>query len=130
VIAPDLTPAQQEQELNRAVADAARATSGELLLAAATRANALNRAEETRVLTDALVALLPNDPDLAFFRSGTLAPDEGQAAIRQIAQRFPDYAPAQNLLAYQLWAAGDRAGALEAVQRYVRLAPSHPNSHD
>jgi tetratricopeptide (TPR) repeat protein len=130
VLATDLTPAQQEEELNRGVADAARATTGELLLAAATRANALGRVEETRVLTDALVALLPNDPEVAFFRSGTLPPDEGQEAVNQIARRFPDYAPAQNLLAYQLWTAGDRAGALEAVQRYVRLAPSHPNSHD
>src|SRR5687768_13169514 len=128
---PELTAEQREQELNRAVVDAARATTAELLGATTIRAIALNRNDEANVLLDAMVALLPDDPVPPYLRAirGT---DQAKvvADLEAVTRRFPTFPPAFNLLAYQRWAAGDREGALRAVQEYVRLAPNHPNTHD
>ena len=44
-------------------------------------------------------------------------------------RRFPTFAVAHNTVAYQL-APTDPDGALAEIREYVRLAPSHPNSHD
>lgn len=128
---PELTPEQRERELNRAVVDAARASTAELLAAASTRALALNRNAEANVLLDALIAFLPDDPVPPYLRAirGT-DPAKIVTDLEAITRRFPTFAPAFNILAYQRWAQGDREGALAAVQEYVRLAPNHPNPHD
>lgn len=128
---PELTAEQREQELNRAVADAARASTGELLAATTIRALALNRAAEANVLLDAMIALLPDDPVPPYLRA-TRSADQAKvvADLEAVTRKFPDFAPAFNILAYQRWAAGDREGAMKAVQEYVRLAPNHPNPHD
>jgi tetratricopeptide (TPR) repeat protein len=49
---------------------------------------------------------------------------------REMIAAFPTYAPFHNLLAYQLWNAGDHAGAFAEVRRYIELAPDHPNPYD
>lgn len=127
---PELTPAQRAAELDRAVADGARASVGELLATAAIRAVALNR-PEANVLLDALIALLPEDPIPPYVR-GLRAGDPAQVVMHMeaVTMKFPDFPPAWNILAYQRWATGNRDGALAAVETYVRLLPDHPNSHD
>jgi tetratricopeptide (TPR) repeat protein len=50
--------------------------------------------------------------------------------MRSVTVKFPQFAPAYNNLAYWLWLTGDRREALDAVRKYVELAPDHPNSHD
>src|SRR6266581_3596556 len=52
------------------------------------------------------------------------------AAMRAVAERFPEDAAAYNILAYQLWQAGDHDGGFTAVRRYMELAPDQPNAHD
>lgn len=127
---PELTPPQRAAELDRAVADGARASVGELLATAAIRAVALNR-PEANVLLDALIALLPEDPVPPYLR-GLRAGDPAQVVMHMegVTKKFPDFPPAWNILAYQRWATGNRDGALAAVATYARLLPDHPNSHD
>ncbi|MGH7638298.1 MAG: hypothetical protein ACREOK_11675 [Gemmatimonadaceae bacterium] len=128
---PGLTAAQREQELNRAVADAARNSTPELLATMMIRALALNRANEANVFIDAMIALLPDDPVPQYLKATrSNEPAEVVANLEAFVAKFSDFAPAHNILAYQRWATGDRDGALAAVQEYVRLAPDHPNSHD
>lgn len=128
---PALSAAQREQELNRAVADAARNSTPELLATMTIRAIALNRTNEANVFIDAMIALLPDDPVPQYLKA-TRSTDPAQVAanLEALTRKFPDFAPAYNILAYQRWAAGDREGAMTAVQEYVRRAPDHPNSHD
>ncbi|HEU4748687.1 MAG TPA: tetratricopeptide repeat protein, partial [Gemmatimonadaceae bacterium] len=126
-----LTPAQRTAELNRGVADAARASTTELLLAAAYREFFLNRDEAAAALFRAAASLIPGDRYLAF--AGVLSatpPGTAVPSLREFISRHPDYAPPYNNLAYALWAQGDRAGALEAAKRQVELNPNAPNPHD
>ncbi len=78
--------------------------------------------------------MMPDDPHLAYFAAWTTGiadwPRAGIPALRSVTERFPDAAPAYNILAYGLWQSGDRDGALKAVRNYVERAPDHPNSHD
>lgn len=128
---PELTPEQREQELNRAIADAAKASTAELLATTTIRAIALNRTNEVNVLLETMIALLPDDPVPPYLRA-TRSPDPAKvlADLEAVTRKFPDFAPAFNILAYQRWAAGDSSGAFRAVQEYVRLAPNLPNPHD
>ena len=128
--ATDLTTAQRNAELDRAVSDAAHASTAELLFAAWVRANVLGKTDEARALADATAALLPNDPNIAFYRAQLAPASQVPEAMRDVTRKFPEYAPAYNILAYQLWAKGDRNGAMEFVRQYVRLAPNQPNAHD
>jgi tetratricopeptide (TPR) repeat protein len=51
-------------------------------------------------------------------------------ATREFVTRYPNYPIGYNTLAYQAWAAGDRAAALAAAKRQVELLPTAPNPHD
>jgi tetratricopeptide (TPR) repeat protein len=124
-----LTAAQQNVELNRGVADAAHASTNELLLAAAYREGFLNHQKEAGTLFNAAAQLMPADKLLAFATAGgvSAAPLPG---VRKFVTKYPDYAPAYNSLAYLLWTEGDKAGALAAAKRQVELNPNAPNPHD
>jgi tetratricopeptide (TPR) repeat protein len=124
-----LTPVQREQELNRGVADAAKGSTGELILAAAMRAAALNRDAEAQALAAAAVALMPDDPYVATFQV-SIAPGNRTALVLALTRKFPDFAPPYNTLAYAQRTAGDTVLALKTIGEYVRLAPTHPNAHD
>jgi tetratricopeptide (TPR) repeat protein len=124
-----MTPAQREQELNHGVADAARASTGELIVAAAMRASAMGRTSEAQTLAAAAVALMPDDPSVAFFRVLT-TPGDRVPLLLELTRKFPSFAPPFNNLAYGQVAAGDSALALKTIAEYVRLAPNHPNAHD
>jgi tetratricopeptide (TPR) repeat protein len=110
------------------------ATTDELLLATAFRAwRSGGQPEASRILA-LLSRMNSDDPhvlvwatQIANARGDRTNPAERQ---RRIIERFPDYAPPHNLLAYALWGQGNKNGALNAVRDYVRLAPDHPNAHD
>ena len=124
---------QQTAELNRGVADAAKGGTAELLLAMAWREQAENRAPQARALLKAVTELLPTDPFLASSLASANAGAgraDAYAALKEVAKKFPDYAPIYNSLAYSGWAAGDHVAALTAAEKQVQLAPRNPNAHD
>jgi tetratricopeptide (TPR) repeat protein len=123
-----LTPEQQKSELDRGVTDAARATTDELLLATAYREAALGHAAAANAIFGAASQLMPADELVAFAAAGGF--NAPLATTRDFVARHPNYAAGYNTLAYQSWAAGDRAGALAAAKRQVELLPSAPNPHD
>ena len=123
-----LSPAQQTTELSRGVADAARGTNNELVLAAAYREAALGHADAANTLFRAASQLMPSDQLLAWTAAGGFGAP--LAATRDFLTRHPNYPLGYNTLAYQSWVAGDRAAALAAAKRQVELLPSAPNPHD
>ncbi len=123
-----LTGAQQETELNRGVADAARASANELVLAAAYREATLGHNDAATALFRAASQMMPNDPLVACQASGGFfAPI---AATRQFVASHPTFPLGYNTLAYQEWTSGDRAAALAAAKRQVEILPNAPNPHD
>lgn len=127
---PEMPATQRTAELDRGVADAARASVGELLFAAAIRSNVAGRTAEAHTIAGAATALVPDDPNVAYFYAQTSPAAELREALRDVTKRFAEFAPPYNVLAYQLYAAGDSAGALQTIQMYMRLASAQPNPHD
>lgn len=136
VAAPNLSRTERITELDRAVADAARASAPELLVATATRARFQGDLVQAQTLLRSAAMLLPNDPNIAIqlaVVTGQVPGNrftDGIAPMRNMTTRFPDYAPTFNLLAYSLWRTGDRAGALANVKMYVDKLPNEANPHD
>lgn len=128
-IALGMDEAAIAREMERAVADAAGATTGELLVAMSLRASALDRDAEAAALITAASSILAADPVVALMAT-QVAPTAGVDGVALMIKRFPEFAPSHNTLAYQLWGRGDRAGAMEQVMLYVELQPQHPNAHD
>lgn len=124
--------AARAAELDRGVADAARGSVGEATFAMALRANRLGRGAEAQELFKTARALLPADPIVANYGAtvGIGSAEEQTMAFRKVTADFPTWAAPHNILAYNLYRSGDRAGALVAVKKYMELAPNHPNSHD
>lgn len=132
--APGLSPEERQAEIRRGLAAMSGATSPELLVATAWlewRSGNLKAAKE---IATAAAALAPDDPHLAFGRAQLVGsvkgPAEGVKAMEEVTRKFPSFAPAWNILAYQRWQTGDREGAMTAVRTYVELLPDHPNPHD
>ena len=120
-------------DLNRAVADAARGSTVELLLAMAMREGVLSGPANAGALFRAASALAPSDAalaSLAFNFETFKDPKDQLVAVKALSARFPDYAPLYNTLAYTGWAAGDRSAALQAAEMQVKLLPKDPNPHD
>ncbi|MGH2626033.1 MAG: tetratricopeptide repeat protein, partial [Anaerolineales bacterium] len=128
--APGLSAAERDSTIARGVADAARASPLEALVAMGLREFRGDR-ERGRTILKSAATIAPGDPNIAFYVA-QLSTNAGETAIamRDVTVRFPDFAPAYNLLAYNLWTIRDRAGALEAAANYMAKAPNHPNSHD
>jgi hypothetical protein len=123
-----LDPAQLNTELNRGVVDAARATNNELVLAAAYREGALGHTDAASALFRAASQLIPTDQFIAWQAAGAFGTP--LPATREFVRKYPNYPIGYNTLAYQAWAAGDRAAALAAAKRQVELLPTAPNPHD
>ena len=123
-----LEPNQLNTELNRGVADAARATNNELVLAAAYREATLGHTDAANALFRAASQLMPGDEMLAWLATGGFGAP--LPATREFVMRHPNFPIGQNTLAYAAWASGDRATALAAAKRQVELIPSAPNAHD
>ncbi|HET9982383.1 MAG TPA: tetratricopeptide repeat protein [Longimicrobiales bacterium] len=127
VVAPGLTAEQRAAELDRAVAEAAAGPPVEVLEVLAWRSD---DSAERRALYRSLTELAPAEPRFALALAALeTEPDALVQALKAVAQRFADFAPARNRLAYALRDAGDRDAAMHEAQEYVRLAPGHPHSH-
>jgi tetratricopeptide (TPR) repeat protein len=130
-LAPGMTEAQREQESARGIAATATAPMGETLTALAFRERSRGNAVGAQTLFKAASELAPEDARLAYWASAPAGPNARSAAApKAFTEKYPDFAPAYNSLAYSLSDAGDSAGALKAVQEYVRLAPREPNPYD
>jgi len=132
VVAGELTRAKALSEINRGVADAAaHGTTHELLLAAAYREAFQNNQRVAGELFAAAAHLMPADRMVAANALGAIAdPNNPIPALRDFIAKNPDYAPAYNIYAYNLWTQGDRAAALAAAKKQVELNPNAPNPHD
>lgn len=120
-------------DLKRAVADAAKGSTAELLLTMALREGLMTGPAASGPLMRAAAELVPTDPAIAMLAYYMDPPRDGKAqlaGIRAIAAKFPAYAPAFNGLAYSAWNANDHAAGLEAAATQVKLLPKNPNSHD
>jgi len=124
--------AARSAELDRGVADAARGSVGEAAFAMALRANRLGRRAEAQQLFRTARELLPADPIVANYAAPVTvnSVEEQTIAFRKLTVDFPSWAAPYNNLAYNQYRAGNRAGALALVKKYLELAPDHPNSHD
>ncbi|HEY8176321.1 MAG TPA: hypothetical protein VIF32_11545 [Gemmatimonadaceae bacterium] len=133
-VSPELSVAQREAQLARGIAALANASAPELLFALYTREVVAGRTQSAQQALRAAAALVPNDADVQYALHATQRAGSSFAdAIRmdkEFLARFPDYGPAYNTHAYTLFTSGDRPAAYEAIQNYVRLAPSQPNAHD
>jgi tetratricopeptide (TPR) repeat protein len=123
-----MTTAERNAGLDRALADAARASNNEAILARAYREQLVGHADSATALFRSAAHTMPNDPLLAWNASGGFGAPV--ATIRDFIATHPDYPIGYNTLAYQSWFAGDRAGALAAAKRQVELLPNAPNPHD
>ncbi len=131
-----LTTAQRNEEIDRGMADAVKATTGELLVAAAYREAFRQNAVGARAILLTAGMLLPDEPMIAYRRALLLGGVPGGistdavVALKAVTERYPDFAPAYNNLVYAQWAAGAREAALTTATTYMSKAPTHPNSHD
>ncbi|MFQ5679841.1 MAG: hypothetical protein ACE5HP_10340 [Gemmatimonadota bacterium] len=132
--APGLSAEERQKEIRAGLAAMSEATAAEILLATAWREWRAGNTRVAKKIVATASALAPSDPHLAYAHAqlvGAVAGGEkGLEATREVTTKFPDFAPAWNILAYQLWAADDHEGAFQAVRKYEELVPDHPNSHD
>jgi len=127
-VVPGLTQAERVAAIDSAIATMTTATTAERVVALALREFPNN--DRAHALWETAVTLLPGDPTVAFYAAFTTPAPGDVAAVRAVTERFPDDAAAYNILAYQLWQAGDHEGGFTAVRRYVELAPDQPNAQD
>lgn len=133
--APGLSGAERSAAIGEGLGMMEGAEPAEVMLAAAARSF---MAGEAALGSRAFVALSDAYPGvgwLAYWATvtrGARGDETAQVeAMESMTERFPDFAPAHNALAYAYRAQGDRAGAMRAIREYMRLAASdHPNAHD
>ncbi len=128
-----LSPEEQKSLSDEGWAQMADASTEEATYALAVRAADANDFENAHQLYSTLYEMVPGDATVAYFAAffaGPFQSAQQMAAVADVVARFPDHAAARNQSAYDHWVLGDREGAIEAVTRYVELAPDHPNPHD
>jgi tetratricopeptide (TPR) repeat protein len=127
----NLPTAQRDAEIDRGVADAAaHGSDGELIMATAIRELAYGRPNVSAALFRAASLLRPSDRLAEFASMLDLSGKEAIAARRELVKRHPDYALTYNQLAFDLWNAGDRSGALAAAKKQIELDSTASNPHD
>ncbi|NJD09131.1 MAG: tetratricopeptide repeat protein [Gemmatimonadetes bacterium] len=128
----NITAAERNRELDRAVQDAAKASTAELVLAASIRDRAAGRTPAALTLLDAAQQLLPDESLIAVLRvlytinDPVAGPKNAEAGHA----KFADNAGLHNLLAYQRYESGSKPEGLALAAEYVKMVPEHPNSHD
>jgi tetratricopeptide (TPR) repeat protein len=129
-----LAQPERLREADRAVVDAARASTPELLTAAALREWVRRDPAAWGTLIRATRALVPDDPYLAALEAGGALMSGKPADVVGIAQEYlarnPNAAAMYNLLGYALFRTGRQADGLAAMERYLALLPDQPNPHD
>lgn len=132
-VTPGLQQEERAAEIERGLGQLAGASAPELTVATALKAWNLGNNEAAQTLLRAAGELTPGDRHVAYMHAMvTLNIDQhaGIQKLQKVAQRFPDFAPVQNILAYTLWNTGDHDGGMKAVRKYVELVPDHPNPYD
>jgi tetratricopeptide (TPR) repeat protein len=125
-----LPPVRLEAEITRGIADAAHGTDNELILALAVHEFSLNRPNVGAALFRAASELRPSDRYAGLLAMSGLSGNDALAAHRDFAARHPEYALTYNSLAFDLWFAGDRAGALAAAKKQIEFDSAASNPHD
>jgi tetratricopeptide (TPR) repeat protein len=127
-VVPGLTQVERVAAIDSAIATMTSATTPERVVALALRE--FPNQDRAHALWQTAATLLPGDPTVAFYAALSTPVPGDVAALRAFTERFPDDAAGYNILAYQLWQAGDHEGGFTAVRRYVELAPDQPNAQD
>ena len=133
--APGLTKADRTSTIGDGIAAMGEATTAEVTVAMALKEWNANNTTAAKQFFGVATDLVPGDAHVAFLNAratgrGTGNREAGVIAMREVTERFPDFAPAFSRLGTQLWKRGDHAGGMMAIRRYVELLPNHPNSHD
>ena len=132
--APGLSNADRTAKINQGITELADASTHELLTGLAFRAWNANEPAKARSLFATASKMMPGDAHLAYFAAQLAGaggnPERSIAAMKEVTKRFPDFAPAYNILGYQLYNSGNQAGGLAAIQKYAELMSDHPNPHD
>jgi len=130
---PQLSADQRNAAANRALAATANASAVEVLFALWTREQVAGRNAAANEIIKSIAALAPNDPDVQWLaylpQRASATPADLLRMDREFVAKY-DYGPAHNLIAYQLAATGDYAGAYAELGKYVRASPDQPNAHD
>ncbi len=131
--APGLSGAERQEMISKGIAMMNDASTAEVLFATALKEWQAGNTEEAKAAVYAAASMVPGDPHVAFYAAWIEGIGDNLAsviAMREMTERFPDFAPAYNILGYGLFNAGDQEGALKAMRTYVKLNPDHPNPHD
>lgn len=118
-------------ELDRGIADAARTSTAEGVLALAWREKAFGRNAAATSLFRAAMDLMPNEPRIASEYIWSMANTDMKAALeagKAARAKFPASGPISPALAFVLFQTGDTAAALAEAERYTQLAPTQPAS--
>ena len=126
--APGMTSSERAEQIAVGMADMARGTTVEQLLALALKESILGENETAAMLVKAASELAPGSPHLAY-RAAIWSGGDVKA-MKAVTKQFPDFAPAWNTIAYGLYADGKTNQAVKAVTKYMELVPDHPNAHD
>ncbi len=126
---PGATRAQRVAAIDKAIGSLGQASTVEVLTAAGHRELAAGNTAEAHKILATASQLAPGDAHLAY-RAAVTTPNTDTKSVLAVTEKFPKYGPAYNILAYRLWAANDRPGAMKAVKTYAELEPNHPNPHD
>lgn len=133
--APGLTRAERKAMIGEGIAAMGEATTAEVTVAMAMKEWSANNRAAAKQFFSVATDLVPGDAHVAFLNAwvtlqGSGNQQAGIIALRDVTERFPDFAPPFNMLGYQLWNGGDQEGGMKAIRRYVELVPDHSNSHD
>lgn len=118
-------------DIDQGVADAARASTAEGLLALAWREKTVHGELAAIPLLRFATEYMPNEPRFASEYVWSLSSKDMKAAVefgRAAKAKFPDFAPLCPALSYVLAQTGDTVGALAEAERYAQLAPTQPAS--
>jgi hypothetical protein len=128
-----MTTAEMTNQRENALADAARQSTEEGVLALWWREKALNHVAQQKILLRTAMQLIPNEPG-PVVEYLWLGPADG-ADARKFADsaqafraRFPSYGPLALVTSSLLMNAGDTAGALRIADEWTRIAPQIPAS--
>ncbi len=131
---PGFSGAQRSARIGEAMASMNAASAEEILLATALRELTGGRANVASRLFYTLTELVPGDPHIAFYATQFAGARGDTTDVitrwQNLVGEFPDLAAAYNLVAYQQWNRGNKAGAMTSVRKYLELLPEHPNAHD
>lgn len=124
---------QQMADRELSVAEAARQSTEEGLLALFWREKTARNVARERVLLRAAMQLMPNEPALPveyiWASFDGVDPKQTLDTARAYLARFPNYGPLAYTVPVYSMRIGDTAGALRGAEEYIRIAPRTPVSY-